>query len=266
MARHIQTRKRSGGVLKRSSKKRKVVRRRRTTNGRTTTSRASGATSIGTFRTKKTSLRTWRNMLWRDTAAKTHYRSIFDATTPMATPNDLINATLAPFNALTTPFWTAAGGAQQADTGVAVPTFNGDIILRGGISRIAISNRPDSTILNSDVCRVTVYAVWTDSNNSGVVLPTVVKTMWDPSLFPDFTRYGKVMFKREALLKGDGEAVQVYFKYKPQKIDQAVFSAGGSRLVWMVLVSQLTNSELVPVAENLDVVNSHNISFSADAV
>lgn len=258
-------RKRVTASRRRTFKRRKVTRRRRfTRNGRTTTSRASGATSVGTFKTKKTSLRSYRNRLWMNTLDKTHYRSVFDATSAMTTPNTLTTATLTLFNALSTPFWTVGGGAQVVDLAIAVPGFSGDIILRGGISRLSISNRPQATTAAMDCCRVTIYAVWTTANTATFpAFPATPSTMWDPSLVPDFERYGKVMFKREALLKGDGEAVQVYFKYKPQKIDQAIFSAGGQRLVWMVLVSQLTNPDAT--AEDLDVVNSQNISFSADA-
>lgn len=268
MVRGIHTRKRSAGRFVRRTKRRRTVRRRRTgRNGRTTTSRASGATSVGTFRTRRTSVRRWRNMLWQDTIAKTHYRSVIDRTVNFATPNDLINATLSVQSALPLSFWTTAGGTKPVDVGVLVPTFSGDITLRGGIARVAVTNRVNPVDTTpSDPVRITIYAVWTDSNTSAFVLPAATqKTMWDPSLEADFTKFGKVQFKRETILKGDGESVQCYFKYKPQKIDQAVFNGGGHQLVWFILASQMSNTETTPTGETVDVVLSHNISFSADA-
>jgi len=267
MARTIQTRKRSGGILLRPIKKRRTIRRRRrNVSGRTTTSRASGATSIGTFKGRKTTLRQYRNILWRDSMMKTHWRSVFDAATNITTPNNLTSGTLAVINALPI-FYTTGGGAVSADSGVAVPTFNGDIILRGGIARIAIANRVAEGVQPTDNVRVTVYACWTTATPS-IIFPAAVPTMWDPSLLPDFEKFGKVLWKREALLKADGEAVQIYFKFKVQKIDQAVFTQGsirGQTLVWVLHVSQTSNSETTAIAEIVDVVTSHNLSFTGDA-
>lgn len=268
MARGIHTRKRSGGVLRRSGKKRRFTRRRRTTrNGRTTTSRASAATSVGTFRTRRTPARRWRRMLWNDTIAKQHYRSMDDIATPANTPNTIIDANFFQVAGLPNSFWTPGGGAQAADPGVLVPTFSGDITLRGGIARIALANRVNpADTAPSDPVRCTVYAIWSNSNTASFTFPVnPVPIMWDPSAIPDFHRYGRVLFRRETILKGDGEALQCYFKFKPQKIDQAIFNLGGSKLVWFIVLSQMTNTEATAVAENVDIVTSHSISFSADA-
>lgn len=271
MVRGIHTRKRSGGTIRRSAfkKSRRGTRRRtRFRSGRSTTNRASGASSVGTFRGRRTSTQAWRRMLWKDTIAKQHFRSITDGTVAITTPNNLISSTLNTISTMDN-FWTAAGGAITADAGGAVPTFNGDIILRGGIVRLCATNRVNSTDTTpSDPVRVTIYAVWRDTASTAAVLPILpanVSTMWDPSTLPDFQRFGKVLFKRETLLKGDGEVTQVYVKLKTQKIDQAVFINGGARLIFMVLVSQTSNTEAVPSAETIDFVVSHNLSFSSDA-
>ena len=271
-------RKRVSAPRRRTFKKRRITRRTRRngnrSSGRSTTSRASNATSVGTFRTRKTSLSTYRNMLWRDTAMKTHYRSVFDTqlTPAMLTPNTSNSATLTIINGLPV-FYTTAGGAVVANLGGAVPVFDGDIILRGGIARIALANRVEQTATQlTDNVRITVYAVWTGANPNTTVFPAIgtpVPTMWDPSLIPDFERFGKVMWKKEALLKADGESVQFYFKFKVQKIDQAVFNqvggVRGQQLVWMVLASQLSNTEGAPASETIDCLTSHNVSFSGDS-
>jgi len=209
-------------------------------------------------------------MLWRDTQMKTHWRSTFDITGNIATPNAVAGATLTQIAALPV-FYTAAGGLQQTDTGVAPPLFTADIVLRGGYCRLAIANRIDPlTGTSIDAVRATVFAVWTTAaptNPAGFA--ATVSTMWDPSLTPDFEKFGKVLWKKQALLKQDGEAVEFYFKFKVQKIDQAIFNpAAGTRgqtLVWLVLLSQMTNNEAAPTAETVDYVTSHNLSFTGDS-
>jgi len=272
MARGTHTRKRSGGPIRRPAKKSRVTRRRRSRrNGKSTTSRASNATSVGTFKGRKTSLRTYRNMLWRDTLMKSHYRSVFDTAFTLGTPNTTTGANVAQIIALPR-FWEAGGGATfPANVGGTVPTFDGDIILRGGVCRIALANRVDAlAAIQTDNVRCTVYAVWTTANPAALGLSNPVSTMWDPSLVPDFEKYGKVMWKREVLLKADGESVELFFKFKVQKIDQAVFGSAlatirGQSLMWLVHVSQLTNTEAAPTPENIDILVSHNVSFSSDA-
>jgi len=251
---------------------RRVGRRRfsRRMNGRSTTNRASSASSLG-FKNRRITTSRFRRIIWRDTLSAQHWRSVGDTNVVQATPNNIVQGNLSVNNALANNFWTTGGGAQPVDTAGTVPLFTGDITLRGGISRITCTNRVNPVDTQpSDPVRVTIFAVWTKkAPDASVVLPTppsVVGTMWDPSLVPDFVRYGKVMFKREALLKGDGEVISCYFRYKPQKIDQNVFNASGGRLQWFVVVSQTSNTEAVAQAENIDIVTSWNLSFSGDAI
>jgi len=276
------SRKRVGAPLYREFKKRrssyssstKPVRRANrylSTSSRdnvTFTSRASSANDVGTFRGRKMSLRNYRNMLWRDSAMKPHYRSVFDAVGTITTPLSNGTATLQLLNAMPPSFWIAGNGTKALDTGVAVPTFSGDIILRGGIARISLANRVGAAGNANDAIRCTVFAVWTRQNPNAITAPTgVVETLWDPSVFPDFDRIGKVLFKRTAILKGDGEALEVFFKYKVQKIDQAIYNQAGAlrgnALVWMIHISQMSDADAV--TETIELCISHNVSFSADA-
>jgi len=267
MARGIHTRKRSLPQTGRAMKRRKFVRRRRSgmRKGFSMTNRNSAATSVGTFRTRKTSLRTYRNRLWNDTLFKQHFRSILDTTGNISTPNNTNQATVILINGLGT-FYTVAGGAVSADSGVLVPSFQGDVILRGGICRLSVSNRAPEGAPSIDNVRVTVYACWTTANPT-ITFASVVPTMWDPSVAVEFEKFGKVLWKKEVILKSDGESVQFYHKFKVQKIDQQIFQNNprGQSLVWMLMVSQMSNQETAPTAETLDYMTSHNVSFSADA-
>lgn len=230
------------------------------------TNRASGASSIGRFRTRRIPRYVYRRMLWRDTVGKPHFRSLSSFTVPaVATPNDIITANI--FQAQPgSLFWTVAGGAQPIDTATAVPFFAGDIVLRGGVSTISITNRVNPTDTQpSDPVRVTIFTVWTTRNPQAFTLPTAAPVIWDPSVFPDFSRLGRVIGKREAILKGDGDCVEVFYRHRIQKIDQNVYINSGSRLRFIFMVSQTSNTEAVPAPENLDVVVSHSYSFSADA-
>lgn len=270
MARTLQTRKRSRGVvLMRPAKRGRFVRRRRRFSGRSRlrglTTRASGPSSIGRFRTRRTSRRAFRKFLWTSTLHKTHWRAVGTAVSAsVGTGNDLTQASLTrviPGNA----FWTAAGGARPVDTGGVVPTFIGDIILRGGVSTLSVSNTPELLGPGADPVRVVIFTVWTNKDPAALVFPTVESITWDPSVLPDFSRFGRVLNRREAILKGDGEVVEVFFRHRVQKIDQNVYNNGGNRLNWFVLVGQTTNTEAVPVEETVRIQNSINYSFAADA-
>lgn len=230
------------------------------------TNRASGATSVGRFRTRRTRPSTFRRRLWNASVDKSHYRSVGAATLTVPTPitNILTTATLqiiTPGNA----FWTVAGGAQPEDTGVLVPSFSGDITLRGGVTKLTIANRTIATeVTPTDNVRVTVFTVWTNPAAPVFIFPTTVPISWDPSVFPDFQRYGRVIGRREAILSASGDTLELSFRHRVQRIDQAVFNAGGNRLQYFVLVSETTNSDATG-AEQVDITNAINYSFAADA-
>lgn len=271
MARTLQTRKRSRGVvLVRPIKRRRMLRRRRF--GRRSrlqgiTNRMSGASSIGRFRTRRTRPSTFRRRLWQSTQDKSHYRSVGAAATAVSTQgggNGMTQATLT----VITPgnqFWTTGGGAVSEDAGVALPTFVGDIILRGGISKLSVSNRVGGTEVSpTDNVRVTIFTVWTQPDIPPFTFPAAVPITWDPSVFGDFQRYGKVIGKKEAILQAHGDSVEVTFRHRIQRIDQNVHFNLGSRLVWFVLVSEMSNSDTNTV-ETVDIVNSISYSFVGDA-
>lgn len=238
----------------------------------------------GGYRARRIGVRRWRSIIWRDTAAKPHYRAVSSGFQPLTgpalgTPNvcaiymfpalQTVNGTFQPNHSIGARFWEP-GIVQDIDFGVAPPLFQGDITLRGGIARLTIGAYPENVGL-----RVRVYAVWAipnpDINLYNAVNNTNKSVEFDPSLIPDFTtKFGKILYSKQAMVPV-GETFEIVHRFKPQKIDQAVFTgqpgpafeAAGSQLWWLVLVSSL---ETNTISSSITTVNSFNLSFSADAV
>jgi len=259
-----------GARRKKSAPKRKV-------RARASTSKYGKAISIG-FRSKKTSLRAFRNHLWRSTLFKTHYRSCgsgFTApleavsVTPGAARLYLLPAlsnqsTNQPFILLGQAFWTIGGGLLTSDSGIVAPTFYGDITLRGGIARLMLLNRDETQL------RVKVYGVWAAKNPSYDVYNGLQNSVrppeFDPSATADFADFGKVLFEKEATLDS-GQSMDVVHRFKVQKIDRIAHTGNatdpaGAQLWWMVLL--VINSANAG-ASGVNFVNSWNLSFAADA-
>jgi hypothetical protein len=170
------------------------------------------------------------------------------------------------FTGAGTQFWAAAGGAQAVDTGVAVPSFDSDIVLRGGIARIHVMNPEDDVPM-----RVKIYGVWAASRPSAAVYTAVHNQNrsleWDPSIEADFHEFGKVLFVKEAMLANINETIECVYKFKPQKIDQhehlgSATQPSGNQLWWMVTIAPLTTNVISDLAP---FVKSFNLSFVGDA-
>lgn len=203
-------------------------------------------------------------MLWRDTIFKDHYRSIDDGTFALTTPNNINRCNLAVIRHMDF-FWLSANGAKPIDA--VVPDFVGGFVIRGGIQRICLTNRANETTNRpADPVRITIYAVWTTPNPISINSFTMAEqpTLFDPSSIPNFNQYGKVKFRREVVLKGDGETVEVMVRFKPQRIDRDIYIAGGNRLVWLVTAAQCSNTETIAAPETVDIVVLHSISFCGD--
>lgn len=234
------------------------------------------------FRTRKLNKRRWRAILWRDTQSQPHYRSfahlalslVAGLTTGFGNGIVYLRPAITvedqPYHTL--PFWTTGGGAQPIDTGVPVPLFSGDVVQRGGMCRIVITN-PDSAV----PVRVKVFGVWAREVPKLQVYAnthaTVFSQEFDPSIVPDFHEFGSVMFRREVLLLPGAQPFEVTHRLKPQKHDQNVFmgntslivnsNPAGNQLWWCFqMVPQTSNAAV----DNLSVLISFNLSFSADAV
>lgn len=225
--------------------------------------------------------RTWRRVIFRDTQAKAHYRSLGSGnqlvvTPALGTPNvsgvymfpamQIINAALSPFHAAGSVFWQRPQ-VQELDYLVTPPDFAGDVVLRGGICRLLVGAYPDNVSI-----RVKAYAVWTKDTPDITLYSAYNNTSrqveFDPSLIPDFTtKFGKILYSKQAMVPV-GEQFEIVHRLKPQKIDQNVYvgsaaEPAGNQLWWLLIVAPLDSNAL---ANNLTVVNSYNVSFSADAV
>lgn len=265
------------GRPKRSYRKSAPPKRKFRSRARATTSKYGKAVSVG-FRGRKTSLRQFRNHLWRGTQFMTHYRSVGQGfTAPLelaaATPGNSIvyllpalsvTSTNQPFILLGNAFWASGGGLQTPDAGIALPSFTGDITLRGGIARLMLFNRDDTQI------RMKVYGVWAAKNPSIAVYTSLQASTrpaeFDPSVVADFADFGKILYQKEAVVD-PFQNMEVVHRFKVQKIDRidhtgSATDPAGSQLWWMVV---LVCNQANPAASGINFVNSWNLSFSADA-
>jgi len=255
----------SSGGSRYVSKKRRLNRRRygkfrRSGRRVTTVSGQSGSIRNNGFRSRRTSHRRWRNILWTSTLPKQHWRSVKSVSSTQNTQSspdlvDIITAQAMPDN-----FWTTAEGLQPAETGVAAPTgFTGDLVLRGGKASISFSNIGNAD--TADAIRIRLWMVWT-IKEPAAILPTIpVPTAWDPSLIPDFGRLGKVIGHREFFIVPGNVPMEVSFFFKPQKIDRAIFNAGGETLSWFWAANGLNTG-----ADSYVVQQSSNLSFTGDVL
>lgn len=261
-------RKRVGAPLRRPMfKRRRFIRRRRFGRfSRRVTSVSTNSTraiSAAGFRSRRIRPRVYRSMLWRDTQSEPHWRSVFSSGAVITTPNNITDSTVTVIRALQ-DFYTIAGGAQPIDSGVAVPNFGQDIVLRGGVCRLTLANpNPDiAAVGGGDTIRCRVFAVWTTKNTDLGVWPPSVPSLWDPSIITDFSRYFKVLFSREFMMEPNGRAFDVSFRHRLKKIDKNEFQNNNNQLFWIVLTNQITNADVL--AESITAVVSHNVSFTAD--
>jgi len=210
----------------------------------------------------------WRRHLLSDTHSNTHYRSL------LATPFAHTTGTLGANNILrfdkhlalpiATPFWTAAGGAQAVDTGNPVPGFGRNIVIRGGRITCQISLRSTAT----ETVKVTVFLVYRKPCSDATILPVAGdrSILWDPSVEADFTRYGRVLWKKQAILEPQtgSASVQMFHNLRPQKVDHENFEQSGSHLEWVTCYQKISATGAAIVT--LDVIQGHSLSFSGDEI
>jgi len=240
-------------------KKRKTYRKRR--SARKTidyTSLNTRGTSSG-FRGKKTSRRTYNRHLWNSTLFTTHYRSNETVSGTITTPASLTQADLLGINLIrhgNNAFWLAAGGAVATDTSVTLPTFKGDVILRGGSWNFTLHN---TSAANVDVA-IRVFLVYTEERPDFSIEPSTVAHMWDPSLTADWNQLiGKVKMTREVLLES-GNNYTISGRLRMQKIDQTTYGLQGRSPLLFVSCGNVGFT----TAHTLTYTTSYNLSFSAD--
>lgn len=253
------TRKRvyAGKPSKRIFKKRRFIRRR----GKKATSftSQSGTGSSLRYVAKKLSRRRWNSKLWNDTLAKPHYRSSAAITDSLTTP---ASATIAQFNVRqaldndTARFYETTGGLSLLDTGMTLPTFKGDFVLRGGKVGINFVNS-DNTVLFGKV-----WLVKAPKNPNLSPFPITTVYGADPSEIPEFTNYvGKIKYSKEFTLEALNsiEIVRRIPIFKKGIYEWANIQDG--RYYWIFTV---TSGDAT--ANTYRVTRYFNVSFSADAI
>lgn len=225
---------------------------------------STAARGVG-FKARRGSIKSWRRALYRDTQAASHYRSslaLVSTITTGTTPGFGNVGVIHPeFGTVvgTDEFWTAAGGFEVLDVGAGVPTFRGDITLRGGKIGITLSV-PDSV---TDAIAVDVYLMFKNKRPEAfaTVFPALEPLGWDPSANADVaTDFGKTFWKRSAILDYNNKTLTVEHRVKPRKIDQIIFDNLGSQYAWLIHVVNTTSATDVTV----NTIKYHNFSFSAD--
>lgn len=264
MARHMQTRKRSrsSAPKSRSFKRRRIV-RRRGGNSKAFTSQSGTGGGIR-FKGRKTSRSAYKRLLWNTTTMMTKYRTNISVTSSSVTPVTVNFQSLTVRSAVNfgTDFWTAAGGAIAPDATLALPTFTGNIILRGGTIGCRLVNTLDTVAANAGTMHGTVMLIRTTKNFNAASIPTSVPLGWDPSLVVDFnTQVGRIVYKKDFLLR-DAEVCDVEYRLKIRKIDIKDYKNFFNDFVWIVKCGMIDSN----TAQTYTVSNYYNMAFVGDAV
>jgi len=208
--------------------------------------------------------RAWRKALWDSTLTKSHYRSrntiVTTQTTGTTAGTGSVSQSFAESGAAATDsFWLSANGAQEIDVGSGVPTFNSDIILRGGKIGMTMSVLDAVT----DTILVRCWLVFTNADPDVAVLTTPQSMAWDPSSSADFaTRYGTIVAYKQAYLKYNQSVFTMEHRVRPRKIDANVHEVAGKSYVWLTHAVNLTSTTDVTVNK----YKTYNFSFSGDAI
>lgn len=216
----------------------------------------------------KYSPRRFRKRLLSDTTSNTHYRSLWTTSTTQSAPATPVNITVTKYPALplpsVQPFWTTPA-ALPVDTGNAVPGFGRNIVIRGGRIILSVSLRTSTP----DTVKARVWLIYRKPCTDDTLLPSSSSTnawTWDPSVTPDFTRYGRVLRTWQAILEPTTGSCsfQVFHTLRPQKIDHENFEQKGQTLEWVVGLHKLSN--IGAAVAPTDVQYGHSLSFSGDEI
>lgn len=234
--------------------------RRRGRKSTAITSKSGVGSSFG-FKSRKSSKRTWNRMLWNSTLQKTHYRSYGSGSYVMQNPSVTADVNVSRIDAMyngTAEFYFATGGAQTNDVSIAVPTFTGDVILRGGLLGLKVCN---DTVVSVPV-EVNIYLVMTSDNPVTAVFPFTTSIGWDPTVIPDWNeRVGRILFRKKILLENEAMA-EVNYRVPIRKIDRSSWSSGKRKYYWIV---SRTSGQASATDHFVSVVAYFNCSFSSDA-
>lgn len=263
MARHMQTRKRSrpvGFVGKRTFKRRRTTRGKKSSNFTSQSGKGGGIT----FRSRKVKAKTYRNLLWNSSILKTKYRTILSAVASPSTPGTTLTHGVTATSAINfgSAFWTAAGGAVSPDSSNALPTFTGNIVLRGGMIGCRITNTLDTTAASAGTIVGTMFLIRSTKNWTSASVPSTVTLGWDPTMIQDFaTKIGKIYYKKTFLLR-DAESALTEYRLRVSSIDEGDYFSFYNQFIWFIVYGNVDSS----VTKQIVINTYYNMSFVADGV
>jgi len=255
----------AGAPSMRMFKKRKF-RRRFKRRGRKTSSYSTKSGSGGrpiTYVNRKFRPRVWRRDMWKDTQYKQHFRSadVNTGTITTGTTLGLGSVTLRSAMESGDPFFETDGGAIDPDGGV-VPTFKGDIVVRGGRMSLTLTNTS-----TDDPVRVVVNLMWTVSNPTFAAgaftgFPTVTSLDGDVTDTPEFRKkYGR-LYRIKTMDLEPLTSFTVEKRIPIMKIDQVTWTTvQGSKPFWEIECFNLKDSTDVSITQ----ISSFSLSFVGDA-
>jgi len=222
----------------------------------------SGRTGSVFFKKKRFNKRVYKRRLWNSTVDKQHYRSSGGLVQAVSSPGSAQSKHWerlgSIYNGTTGQFWTTNGGAVSHVSGGTVPTFDGDIVIRGGEIGVNILNVGDVSVT------VEVYLMFSVSNPTFVTIGNGSGDSnigFEPTMIPEFRQTnGKVLMKKEFLLQPDQTGI-VTRKLFVQKVDKDNFIAGASQYQWLVNCRNLQNDSVAVV----NVARMYNLTFTGDA-
>jgi len=269
MARTRQTRKRSGGPLRRAPfKRRRNYRRSRGRKRETRVISTNGDLHPISYKARKLGKKRYRAALWRDTLCRPHYNTSLVRYNTLATGASYNTWSVTDFWMLdgttssTDMFWTLAGGFFSQDKDITAGTFKGDIIIRGGQLNFKIFNNTETADANNDSVEV-YFALFCSSDgfdNSYLtsILPGPGGLIGNADL-P--WRVGTLMVQKRFVLK-DGEGQSVSVRLKPRKVDQAAWINGHRKYVGYLAIKNCWTATAQTCVYNF----GHDVSFTGDLI
>jgi len=255
--------KRKGGARRslNFNKKRRTTRRGRRTSAFTSQSGTGGGLA---YKSKKLKASAYNKLLWNSSQLSTHYRAVsaqvFFPSTPANATQLQATSSIALSNG--SAFWTAGGGAINPDASNSLPTFTGNILIRGGIMGCRLSNALDTVGANLNTLQGIIYLIKTTKDWTPALVTGVVSVGWDPTYVQDFsTKVGRIVYKRNFLLK-ENETTLVEYRHKIRKVDEADYFATKNQYVWIALVGTVD----AHVSRAFAMTTYYNLSFCGDAV
>jgi len=275
-----------GGKKRRTTRYKRYGNKGRRTGRRTLAYSSRSTVPANAFKPqgRKLSTRRWRNVLWRDTLAMQHYRTVLSnaitAVTPAGIITQNINFTNALDQAANNEFWKIGGGMQDSGLSFiplwAQPLAAGipelvNLVIRGGRLFVIIAN-PGLT----DTIRVRVqlcFAKQQQKNSTDTVISNTFQDWavtvttgprpisWSIVDAPDYSEYlyPPVMDKSIDLKPGD-DATMIH-KLRVKKIDCDQFRRGAGWFpYWFISSSQTVDN--TGGGQPFNVIIGHNMSFA----